>query len=158
MIRIGQMATLTGVSAATLRLYERNRLLTSVERSASGQRLYPAEAQARVRLVRAGLSLGFSLAELRRILAIRDSGGAPCELVQQLAQEHLNRLDQTIRDLSHARIRLRRAVASWKQPQVGGGKTQSPGRLLLLERYLKQNPQSANILSPNFPSPIRNAR
>jgi len=59
LIRIGRLAAKTGVSDATPRFNERDRLLSGVRRSASGQHPYGPEAETRVRLVRATLPLGF---------------------------------------------------------------------------------------------------
>jgi len=74
----GELARLAGVSSDTLRYYERQRLLPDVPRSASGYRLFPPEALARVRLIRGALSIGFSVRELAAIFGERDRGGVPC--------------------------------------------------------------------------------
>src|SRR5215831_18816191 len=62
-LRSGELARLTGVSRDTLRLYERRRLLPVQSRSASGYRLYGPAAAHRVRLIRAALSIGFTIEE-----------------------------------------------------------------------------------------------
>jgi DNA-binding transcriptional MerR regulator len=71
----GQLARLAGISPDTLRFYERRRLLPSAPRTASGYRLFPPEALARVKLIRAALSIGFSVDELAAILGERNRGG-----------------------------------------------------------------------------------
>ena len=63
----GELARLTGISADTLRFYERRGLLPSAPRAASGYRLFPPEALSRVKLIRGALSIGFSVAELTAI-------------------------------------------------------------------------------------------
>jgi DNA-binding transcriptional MerR regulator len=84
-----ELARLAGVSTDTLRYYERLRLLPAAPRSASGYRLYPAQALDRVRVIRGALAIGFSVRELTAILAERDRGGAPCQWVLVLAREKL---------------------------------------------------------------------
>ena len=72
----GELARLVGVSADTLRHYERKRVLSSPRRTANGYRRYPGDALQRVQLVRRVLDVGFTLDELAQILEARDRGGA----------------------------------------------------------------------------------
>lgn len=109
----GELARFAGVSTDTLRYYERRRLLPSAPRSASGYRLFPPEALARVRLIRAALSIGFSVDELAAILAERDHGGAPCDRVRRLAAEKLAALEEQLRDLRKWRRVLKTTLAEW---------------------------------------------
>ena len=60
------------------------------------------------------MALGLSLAELSRILAIRDRGGAPCRQVQALALEKLAGLDGRIEDLMALRGQMPKLVAEWE--------------------------------------------
>jgi DNA-binding transcriptional MerR regulator len=112
-LRSGELARLTGVSTDTLRHYERMRVLSPPSRSAGGYRQYPPEAADRVRLIRRAISLGFSLAELTRILGVRDRGGAPCRQVLALAVEKLSKIDRQIADLIALRSELQILVAEW---------------------------------------------
>src|SRR5437660_586387 len=82
--RSGELAKLAGVSTDTLRFYERNRLLPLAPRATNGYRCYPQESLQRVLLIRRALGLGFTVAELARVLKARDSGGAPCKTVRAL--------------------------------------------------------------------------
>lgn len=54
-VHSGELARLAGISADTLRFYERRGLLPSAPRTATGYRLFPPEALARVRLIRRAL-------------------------------------------------------------------------------------------------------
>jgi len=111
----GELARLTGLSSDTLRYYERCRLLPSVPRSASGYRLFPPQTTHRVQLIRAALSIGFSVRELREIFRERDVGAAPCCRVRKLAAEKLVALEATLRDLQACRRVLRRTLTEWDQ-------------------------------------------
>ncbi len=97
--RSGELAKLTGVSTDTLRFYERNRLLPFAPRAANGYRCYPPESLERVLLIRRALGLGFSVAELARVLKARDSGGAPCKTVRALAGEKLEQIEAQMKEL-----------------------------------------------------------
>jgi DNA-binding transcriptional MerR regulator len=66
-----------------------------------------------MRLIRAGLSIGFSVTELADILCERNSGGAPCHRVRKLAAEKLAMLEKRLRELQSWRRELRSALLAW---------------------------------------------
>src|SRR5437870_12762034 len=72
-LTIGYLAKESGVNLETVRYYERRGLLPKPPRSASGYRLFPAEAARRLRFIRRAQELGFSLREFRELLALSDS-------------------------------------------------------------------------------------
>lgn len=112
-MRPTELARLAEVSTDTLRLYEAKGLLPKARRSPNGYREYPPEACNRVRLVRRAVALGFTLDELRRILAARDRGGAPCGEVRALGARKLALLDLRLAELQEARERLRGVLERW---------------------------------------------
>jgi MerR family transcriptional regulator, copper efflux regulator len=112
-LRSGRLAKLAGVSADTLRHYERLGLLPRPRRSANGYREYPQETLDRVRLVQKALRVGFSLAELARILKSRDKGGVPCREVRALAETKLRRLEEQLREMTCLRDELRATLKDW---------------------------------------------
>jgi DNA-binding transcriptional MerR regulator len=128
-LRSGELARLVGISTDTLRHYERLKVLPVPRRSPGNYRLYPPEAVDRLRLIRRALAVGFSLAELARILKVRDEGGAPCRQVKRLLEEKLIRLDEQISDLAAMRNQLRATLADWENrlSQTPEGR---PARLL----------------------------
>jgi DNA-binding transcriptional MerR regulator len=83
-LRSGELAALAGISTDTLRHYERMGVLPTPQRSDGNYRLYPAHALERVRLIRQTLTVGFSLAELAKILKARDQDRPPCRQVRAL--------------------------------------------------------------------------
>ena len=103
---------MVGVSADTLRLYERKGLVSPL-RAANGYRCYSPEAVARIRLIRAALSIGFTIDELARILKIRDSGRAPCRDVRELARSKVRALDLQIEQLTSLRAQLLQVLKDW---------------------------------------------
>jgi DNA-binding transcriptional MerR regulator len=64
-------------------------------------------------MIRAGLSVGFSVAELAEILSERNAGGAPCLRVRKLAAEKLSLLEAKLRDLQRWRRQLRSILQAW---------------------------------------------
>jgi DNA-binding transcriptional MerR regulator len=111
-MRIGPLARLCGVSPDTLRHYERLKLLCAAGRTPGGYRFYAPEAAARVRIIQAALSLGFTLAELSRVFGMRDAGKPPCHAVRALAEEKLVAIEQRLKDTC-LRAGLRAVLKSW---------------------------------------------
>ncbi|WP_168188281.1 MerR family transcriptional regulator [Hahella sp. CCB-MM4] len=72
MMRIGQLAEMTGVPASTIRYYERLNILTGIQRTSGGDRRYTEEAVLRLQMIRGMQSLGFSLADIPVLL--KDEG------------------------------------------------------------------------------------
>jgi DNA-binding transcriptional MerR regulator len=114
-LRSGELAELTGVSTDTLRHYERIGVLQPPRRSPSNYRLYPSESVDRVRLIQHALSVGFSLDELKKILRVRDQGGAPCRHVKALLEEKLASLDREIEGQIALRDHLRLLLKDWQR-------------------------------------------
>jgi DNA-binding transcriptional MerR regulator len=124
------VARATGVSTDTLRHYERNGLLPAVTRTAAGYRRYSAATVQRVLLIQRALVVGFSLADLKRVLGVREKGGAPCRSVRELVGERLNELNRRIEELIALREELRVLLEEW---DVTLAKTPDGQRAHLLE-------------------------
>jgi DNA-binding transcriptional MerR regulator len=114
-MRSGQLAHLTGVSTDTLRHYERLGLLPLPQRTAGNSREYPPTPQLRVELIQRALTIGFSLSELKTILALRDRGGAPCRHVRALMHSKIRAMDEQIRNLVSLRVELNRLLKGWDE-------------------------------------------
>ncbi|KGH45347.1 MULTISPECIES: heavy metal-responsive transcriptional regulator [Modestobacter] len=102
-MKIGEVAAATGTTAKTLRFYERAGLLPPPRRTSAGYRQYSPDIVARMDFIRRSQAAGFSLAQIRTILDIRDSGDAPCRHVQGLLDERLEALDRQLTELAALR-------------------------------------------------------
>jgi len=109
---IGELAKASGVSTDTLRHYERKGVLHS-QRAANGYREYPEDALERVRMVRQGLAIGFTLDELGSIFRIFDRGGAPCRQVRSLAANKLAQIETHLEEVISLRDDLKNALEDW---------------------------------------------
>jgi DNA-binding transcriptional MerR regulator len=112
-LRSGDVARRCGVSADTVRHYERLGLIPAAARTPAGYRHYPDSVCRRVRVVRGALRLGFTLRELAGVMAIRARGAAPCHEVRRLARNRLEEVEAEIRALLRLRRRLRAALKDW---------------------------------------------
>jgi len=132
---IGELAKATGVSSDTLRHYERKGVLHS-QRAGNGYRQYPEDALERVRMVRQGLAIGFTLDELQTIFKIFDRGGAPCEQVRSLAANKLAQIETHLQEVIALRDDLKNALEDWDQRLA---KTASGQRAGLLKTLASRN-------------------
>jgi len=110
--RIGELAKASGLSADTLRHYERKRVLTS-QRLSNGYRVYPADALDRVRTIRKALAIGFTLDELGVVFKVFDEGGAPCHQVRSLAVNKLTEIENHLQEVTALRDDLKAALKEW---------------------------------------------
>jgi MerR family transcriptional regulator, mercuric resistance operon regulatory protein len=133
-MRSGELARLSGVSADSLRHYERLGILPKPPRDFAmanngGYRNYPSSSVARVRLIRSSLSIGFSLPELAAVLKLRDGGEFPCDQVRKIAGVKLEQLRAQLKELTRMRRQLEGILSTWdsKLARTRNGK---PARLL----------------------------
>lgn len=128
-LRSGEIARRAGVSADTLRHYERRGLLGKPRRLANGYRAYPPEALDRVLLIQRALAVGFTLDELVELLRDRDSGQPPCRKVRALAERKLSEVDRRLADLAAFRKDLSRTLREW-DVRLAKAEGDDPARLL----------------------------
>lgn len=124
-----ELARLCGVSADTIRHYEKVGVLPPAHRGANGYRHFAGEMVDRVRLVRRALAIGFSLEELARILRQRDDGAAPCRGVRALAETKLAELERRIAEMTALRDELAKVVDEWDE-RLAATRDGEPARLL----------------------------
>lgn len=97
-MKIGELATRTGLAASRIRFYESIGLLKLVERQANGYRSYPEEAVLVLNLITTAQQAGFSLDELRSLL--------PQDLSQWEHGKLLDTLQGKVRDIEALEQRL----------------------------------------------------
>jgi MerR family transcriptional regulator, copper efflux regulator len=118
-MNIGTLAQLTGVSADTLRYYEREKLLAAPSRAANGYRVYSDTDAERVRFVRSAQALGFSLAEIRWILPRLNAGQVQRAEIEKHLNKKLAEIDGHIKQLRNLRKEVQATLASMScQPQT----------------------------------------
>ena len=120
-LRIGEVATATGMSVEALRFYERRGLLGRPARTASGYRAYDASVLERLAFIKRAQSIGFSLDEIAEILEMRGQGVAPCVEVREAARRKLAELDVRLRELRRYRNELARTLDDWDERGIDEG-------------------------------------
>src|SRR5256712_14107465 len=108
-VRISDLASQAGVTAKTLRYYERIGVLPAPSRSSSGYRDSRPDVLDRLGFIRAGQAVGLSLGEIRQGVALRDRGETPGDHVYGLLHGRTGELDERIDELQA----LRGALQAW---------------------------------------------
>lgn len=106
-MRIGVLAARAGLTTKTIRFYEDTGLLPAPPRTPAGYRDYPAQTLTRLGFVLNAQAAGLTLTQIRGVLAIRDTGQAPCEHVTGLIDQHLAQVEQRLAELTRAWSLLR---------------------------------------------------
>lgn len=107
---IGALAKAAGVGIDTVRFYERERLLPEPPRRASGYREYAPESVQRLRFIRRAKALGFTLDEIRELLALSTDREHGVAGVRQRAERRAGEIEQRIRELRRVQRGLKRLI------------------------------------------------
>ena len=111
-LTIGAVAKRVGVAIDTIRYYEREGLLPAPLRRASGYRSYGEGTIAQLRFIRRAKQLGFTLEEIRELLALSADRQRGVKAVKQRAQQRLAAIEQRIVELQRVRDGLAQLVES----------------------------------------------
>ncbi len=103
--KIGDLKQLLGISADTLRYYEKIGLL-SVSRTESGIRQYDKSDISRLRFIKRAQKMNFSLAEIADLLKMRDDPQHARNEVRQLTAQKLKEMEQHLDELTTLRNEL----------------------------------------------------
>ena len=98
-LKTGELAKQAGVNVETLRFYERKGLVPKPPQAASGYREYPTESVRRIRFIKRSQELGFSLREIRELLALTVRPGVTCAEIKEKAEGKAAEVRQKIADL-----------------------------------------------------------
>ncbi|MGB3470815.1 MAG: helix-turn-helix domain-containing protein [Erythrobacter sp.] len=118
-MRIGELAKVTGTKAETIRYYEREGILPPADRTDSNYRDYSQDHLAALTFVRRARALGFSMAQVRELLALSDHDEKPCENVDNLVKDQLLEVERKISDLSALRDELMQLSRSCQSDRIG---------------------------------------
>ena len=111
-MQIGQLASRATVSVDTVRYYERTSILPKPDRQLSGYRAYGDEDVARLQFLRRAKSLGFTLNEIRDLLALSGRRTDDMARLKAAASEKLDDIACKLDALTRIRVGLQRLVAS----------------------------------------------
>ena len=109
MMKIGEVAKLSGTGIETIRYYEREGLLLEPERRPSGYRQYDDSTVERLDYVKRAKELGFTLAEIRELLEL-SFAHSNCDHIRQRAETKITDIESRIRSLQQMKRSLGKIV------------------------------------------------
>lgn len=98
-LTIGRVAQQAGVGVETVRFYERQGILEEPPRRQSGYREYGEDAVARLRFIKRAKQLGFTLKEIKELLALRRDPSTPAAEVKRRAEAKIADIEMKVRSL-----------------------------------------------------------
>lgn len=107
-LTIGKLAELGDVSIDTIRYYERFKLVLATGRSKAGYRLYNEDSVRRVMFIKRCKELGFTLDEIKKLLALKSSSDATCAEMLKRTHAKITEAKGQVKELSHIEAALTR--------------------------------------------------
>ena len=104
--RIGDVTKLLGISADTLRYYEKIGLLPAINRTDSGIRVYLDRDLSRLRFIRRAQKMQFRLKEIAELLKMREDPQHARDEVRILTRSKLGEVEEHLEDLQFLRNEL----------------------------------------------------
>lgn len=115
---IGQVAREAGIGVETVRFYEREGLLELPARRPSGYRQFGPDVIARLQFIKQAQRLGFTLREIKELLALKLDAGATRAQIRDRAVAKMEDIDDRIKELR----RMKKALAPLIAACDGKGK------------------------------------
>ena len=113
MLKISELAVHTGLSAHTLRFYEKQGLVKASQRSEAGYRYYNDADILRAGFVKTARNIGFSLDDIGELLTIQiDKASHSCQEVTDITQRKLDEVNDKIIELQSMQQTLARLLES----------------------------------------------
>lgn len=111
MFTIGKLASQAELSIDAIRYYEKERLLRPARKTDAGYRLYDQNALRRIRFIKQAQHCGFSLTEIRELLALKKRDTACCNDVRTIAISKQAQLANKIKAMKAMSIALSKLIA-----------------------------------------------
>lgn len=142
-VHIGKAAKFAGVSVDTIRFYQRLGLIESATRSAGGYRLFNGEQIADLKFVRHAQELGFSLNEIKELLALRQKQHT-CSEVQSMLKRKLTDVSEKIKSLVCLEAELKGAMRNCNRKLRLKREVKHGDSCPLLKRFGRRNGSNGN--------------
>lgn len=114
-MRIGAIAKQLGIGVETIRFYERQGLLQEPERQSSGYRQFDESAVARLNFIIRSKKLGFTLSEIKELLALWFEPATKCCDVRNKAEQKICDIEERVQALQTMKRSLKRLIEQCKK-------------------------------------------
>jgi DNA-binding transcriptional MerR regulator len=120
-LKIGEVSRRSGIGIEALRFYEKSGLLDRPGRTYSGYRLYDEDVLERLAFIKQAQILGFTLDEIKQIIAHKRAGENPCAEVREIVRARLSDLNERIEQMIQYRNELTAALDEWDETVEADG-------------------------------------
>lgn len=117
-LQIGEVAKLAAVNIQTVRYYEKRGILRPAKRSQAGFRLYSEETVQTLNFIKHSKDLGFTLEEIRELLALRATTASRCQKVRKKAKSKLADIQDKLRVLKQMEKNLKNLIVKCEKQQT----------------------------------------
>lgn len=97
--RISEIARKCNINKETIRYYERKGVIPKPKRTDVGYRMYTEETVGRIKFIKHMQELGFTLAEIDKLLGIVDKDSDRCTDMYQFIVQKIEEVQSKIQDL-----------------------------------------------------------
>ncbi len=118
-LEIGELAAETGISAHTLRYYEREKLMRHVPRDRNGRRIYGELHVRWVEMLKRLRAVGMPIARMRQYVALARTGAETLEERVLLLEEHKQELEGQMQELEEFSAILERKIRIHREGKPG---------------------------------------
>ena len=119
-LTIGALAQRTGFNVSAIRYYEEIGLIPQAGRRPSGHRIYDAQVEEVLTLIRHCRDFGFSIEDTRALVSLASSNDRDCVEARDIAQVHLDSVRAKLAELKVLERSLARFVQACTDECSGG--------------------------------------
>lgn len=112
LLTIGELATQSGISAITLRYYEKCGLLKDVTRSEGGHRLYHIDCIEKLNFINNAKLSGFSLEDIQDLISLQNEPTASSNVIKSFVENKITEIDNKIQALRSIKTNLEQLAAT----------------------------------------------
>ena len=118
LLQIGEVAKLAQVNIQTIRYYEKRGILRPRKRKESGYRMYDTDTVKTLNFIKHAKELGFTLTEIKELLALRATTASRCEKVRKKAKSKLTDIHEKLRLLKQMEKNLKGLIVKCENQQT----------------------------------------
>lgn len=116
--KTSELANKAGVNKETVRFYEKKGLLSEPVRTEAGYRQFSQKDIERLVFIKNAKELGFSLSEIKELLAIADGDIYKCSDVRQIAESKLDHINNQLKHLNKLKRTLTKLVTECQRAKT----------------------------------------
>ena len=113
-MRVKQLADAMDVTPETVRYYTRVGILNPARDRANGYKEYGQRDHDRLRFALRARALGFTLADILKIIKHSERGSSPCPTVRKLIEQRFADIQSRFQDTQRLYRRMEKAMKAWQ--------------------------------------------